>query len=204
MSTHTCPLSPHLSAYALGPMPDEVREALEEHLLEGCAACADELAGLREAIARVDLAKAEEEPLERPPETARARLMRAIAAEPRPVVLDALPRVEHGEPSGVPGVTIVPGAEAGWDPQGTPGVSVRQLFSDPERRSTTTLVRMEPGARFAAHYHAGVEECFVLQGDVRFGERRMTAGDYQVAEPGSVHPEHVTDGGCTLLVVAVE
>ena len=75
-----------------------------------------------------------------------------------------------------------------------PGIDVRTLHEDQAADRMTFLVRMSPGARYPAHHHTGVEECYVLSGDVSFGPCRMTAGDYQVAEGGSDHAEHVTEG----------
>ena len=68
----------------------------------------------------------------------------------------------------------------------------------------TTLVRMEPGSRIRSHRHLGVEQCLVLEGDVRSGAIGMTAGDFNCSMPGSVHEELMTDGGALLLLVCPE
>lgn len=101
-----------------------------------------------------------------------------------------------------PNPTIVfrSSGDGAWQETGVPGVSLRRLFDDTERRLSTFLVRMEPGSTFPAHDHPCVEECYVIEGDVRLGRRVLRAGDYQRAESGSWHGEHHTEGGCLLLI----
>jgi anti-sigma factor ChrR (cupin superfamily) len=63
--------------------------------------------------------------------------------------------------------------------------------------------RMEAGASSPPHRHAGREECYVLEGELDVeGGASMRAGDYQVADEGSVHGVQSTRGGCTLLIVS--
>lgn len=70
--------------------------------------------------------------------------------------------------------------------------------------TATTLVRMRPGARRRSHRRLGVEQCLVLEGDVRSGDVAMKAGDFNCSLPGSVHEELVTEGGALLLLVSPE
>ena len=42
----------------------------------------------------------------------------------------------------------------------------------------------------------------MLEGDLQVADTEMRAGDYQVAEEGSVHRIQSTRGGCTLLIVS--
>ena len=84
------------------------------------------------------------------------------------------------------------------------GVSYKLLFVDRERSTVTTLVRMEPGARIPAHRHLGLEQCLVLEGDLRSGSVGMSAGDFNCSLPGSIHDELATDGGALLLLVSPE
>ena len=79
-----------------------------------------------------------------------------------------------------------------------------RILSDRARGTATTLVRMEPGSRIRPHRHLGVEQCLVLEGDVRSGTIGMRAGDFNCSPPGSVHEELVSDGGALLLLVSPE
>ena len=47
------------------------------------------------------------------------------------------------------------------------------------------LVRLVPGGSYPAHDHAGVEELHLLNGELWIDERKLFAGDYNRAEPGT-------------------
>jgi anti-sigma factor ChrR (cupin superfamily) len=175
--------------YALGALEgDEARE-FEEHLAAGCAACAAELREFETVAADLGLAAPEAEP----PAGVRARLLSLVS--------------EGGGESGAgaaPGFLVLRAGEGRWRPTDDAGVSFKLLFADRERGTVTTLVRMEPGSRIRSHRHLGVEQCLVLEGDVRSGSVGMTAGDFNCSMPGSVHEELMSDGGALLLLVSPE
>jgi quercetin dioxygenase-like cupin family protein len=97
---------------------------------------------------------------------------------------------------------FVAGDASEFEPTAVPGIEARNLFVDVESDRVTMLVRMAPGTSYPAHRHAGAEECMVLQGDLQVGEKQMRQGDFQHAEPGSVHAVQSTRGGCVLLLVS--
>jgi len=68
-----------LSQYALGELQGEPRQALEQHV-QGCASCRRELEQLRGDLSLLALSAGGP----KPPQRARARLLEAIAREPRP------------------------------------------------------------------------------------------------------------------------
>ena len=147
--------------YALGALDSEEAREFEEHLARGCEACAAELREFETVAADLGLAAPEAEP----PSGVRARLL-AHASEDR-----------GGGVSGVaPGFLVVRAGEGRWLPTDDAGVSFKLLFSDRERGTITTLVRMEAGSRIRSHRHLGVEQCLVLEGDVRSGHVGMKAG----------------------------
>ena len=92
--------------------------------------------------------------------------------------------------------------DAGWTSAGAPGVEIRQLFRDKATGRATVLIRMEPGATFPAHRHGDDEQCFVLSGDIGFGELVYRQGDFVVMGKGTDHPEIRTRQGNMLLIVA--
>jgi anti-sigma factor ChrR (cupin superfamily) len=177
--------------YALGALEgDEARE-FEEHLLAGCAACEAKLREFETVTADLGLAV----PEAAPPAGVRARLLALVSEE------------KGGGESGAglaPGFLVLRAGEGKWRPTDDDGVSFKLLFADRERGTVTTLVRMEPGSRIRSHRHLGVEQCLVLEGDVRSGAVGMTAGDFNCSMPGSVHEELMTDGGALLLLVSPE
>lgn len=179
--------------YALGALGgDEARE-FEEHLAAGCAACAAELREF-EAVAR-DLCLAA--PEAEPPAGVRGRLL-ALVSEGE---AGDGPKLSEGV---APGFLVVRAGEGRWRPTDDAGVNFKLLYADRERGTVTTLVRMEPGSRIRPHRHLGVEQCLVLEGDVRSGGIGMTAGDFNCSMPGSVHEELISEKGALLLLVSPE
>jgi anti-sigma factor ChrR (cupin superfamily) len=92
--------------------------------------------------------------------------------------------------------------ESTWMPYGAPGVDVKPLFKDQATGRTTVLMRMAPGSRLPAHHHHDVEQCLVVQGDVRFGDLVYEEGDFVVMGKDTDHPEIHSVGGTLLLLVA--
>jgi quercetin dioxygenase-like cupin family protein len=82
-----------------------------------------------------------------------------------------------------------------WQPHRVPGVMIARLHVDTVKHEVVGLFRAEAGVRYPLHRHAGVEEIFMLQGDLVIAGKVYGSGDYIRSEPGSIHaPE--TSGGC--------
>jgi quercetin dioxygenase-like cupin family protein len=60
-----------------------------------------------------------------------------------------------------------------------------------------------PGKTIPRHPHPGVEECYLLEGDLRSYGKDLLPGDYMVAPFGSVHPDSCTTNGCLILVTVI-
>ena len=179
--------------YALGALEEDEAREFEEHLAAGCAACAAELREFETVARDLCLAAPEAEP----PAGVRARLL-ALVSEERGGTGPNLPGDDAS------GFLVLRAGEGRWHPTDDAGVSFKLLYADRERGTITTLVRMEPGSRIRSHRHLGVEQCLVLEGDVRSGAIGMTAGDFNCSLPGSVHEELVSDNGALLLLVSPE
>jgi anti-sigma factor ChrR (cupin superfamily) len=89
-----------------------------------------------------------------------------------------------------------------WVHSGMPGIDVKTLFKEPATGRSTYLVRMEPGARMAAHRHGDIEQCLVVKGDVRWGSLVFEEGDFMVMGKDTAHPEVHTVNGTIMLIVA--
>jgi anti-sigma factor ChrR (cupin superfamily) len=196
--------------YALGALEGDEARDFEEHLTAGCDACAAELRMFGGVVADLGLAAPDAEP----PAGVRSRLLALVSGEGggaaggesgnRPAT-DADARGDAPNPGGgAEGFLVVRSGEGEWLPTGDAGVAYKLLFADPGRGTVTTLVRMRPGSRIRSHRHLGVEQCLVLEGDVRAGAVRMAAGDFNCSLPGSVHEELMTDKGALLLLVSPE
>jgi anti-sigma factor ChrR (cupin superfamily) len=92
--------------------------------------------------------------------------------------------------------------EGEWEAGEFPGVAIKPLFTDTQKKTMTLLMRMDPGARYPAHKHHGAEQCMVLKGDVRWGDLVYEEGDFLVMGRGSHHPEITTVHGNLLLLVS--
>ncbi len=90
--------------------------------------------------------------------------------------------------------------EGDWTDAGG-GTLMKLLGEDRGRGTQLYLVRMEAGAVFPEHDHAGAEELFMLRGDCTCQGQRLGAGDYHRASQGSHHQPTTTEDGCEMVVV---
>lgn len=74
------------------------------------------------------------------------------------------------------------------------------LSVDKKSGRSIYLLRCEPDAVIPAHAHDHLEQAFVIEGELRVGGSLLKAGDFQIARPGSIHPEIRTPTGCLILV----
>ena len=81
-----------------------------------------------------------------------------------------------------------------------PGVHSKLLQDDGLVRSF--LLRLAPGARLPAHGHPAEETCLVLEGSAQLGDLEVRAGDFHLAERGSMHGEITSRSGALLFVRA--
>lgn len=186
--------------HAVGALDPEEARAFERHVAEGCDACAEELREFESVAALL----ARSAPPVEPPASVREKLLSRAAEDRRG-------RHAAGKPSDAPSqfvgaseFLVVRKSEGEWAETSDPGVFVKLLFVDKERDTVTTLVRIEPGARIPAHRHLGVEQCLVLEGDMRAGAAVLHAGDFNCAMPDTIHEEIYSETGALLLIVAPE
>ena len=84
------------------------------------------------------------------------------------------------------------------------GISVISLrYDEATQRSTTILLRFEPGATYPYHNHPAGEEIFVLSGEAIIENTVLSAGDYLYTPPNFKHSVS-TETGCTMLFVVPE
>ena len=101
-----------------------------------------------------------------------------------------------------PGVHVVRSSKVPWSDSPLPGLVVKLLHHDPERRVGVRLLRIEPGASYPKHRHGGAEEIFVIEGSVFVAGTRLVAGDYCRSEPGTEEQGTFSDEGGTAIVVS--
>ena len=167
--------------YAIHAVPESETSRVEAHLV-ACAECRRELEALRPVV---DAFVAWPTDLLRPAPSLWERLQRRIAAEPGRRAT-ATPR--HG-----------------WSPPEwedvAPGIACKLLATDAENDRVSMLVRLAPGAAYPAHEHAGVEELYLLDGELWIDEKKLYPGDYNRAEPGSGDQRVWSETGCTCVLL---
>jgi anti-sigma factor ChrR (cupin superfamily) len=164
--------------YAAGALDGEERARFEAHLAEGCPQCHARIRDAREALAEMSHSI---EPV-LPAPAIKERILKQIDSE-------------------ASGLVFIHADEGSWiEPE--PGILAKILNLDMDRQCVTALVRLAPGARYAAHRHLGSEEVLVLEGSCYCGGRLLRKGDYHRAEAGSIHLDMRTDEGSLMLVTA--
>jgi DNA-directed RNA polymerase specialized sigma24 family protein len=82
-----------------------------------------------------------------------------------------------------------------------PGISCKLLATDVEKDRVAMLVRLAPGTDYPPHTHAGVEELHLLQGELFIDARKISAGDYNRAEPGTADKRVWSETGCMCVLI---
>ncbi|HET8550788.1 MAG TPA: cupin domain-containing protein [Bryobacteraceae bacterium] len=180
-------LREELALYVFGLLDRDEARGVDRHLKTGCQACSEELRVL--AATATELPKALEQI--RPDPGLKDRLMARIAAE-----------APGGFEEPEAGVFVLRGGRGPWRKAPWPGVSYQQLYFDRQTGYATSLLKLEPGAKYPAHHHAGVEQCWVIQGKVRIGSIEIEAGDFEYANAETDHGIVQSDTGCLLLIIA--
>ena len=176
-----CDRSEVTSAYALQALPLAEAATAEAHIAS-CADCRRELDGLR---AIVELFAAWPSDVVRPPSSLHLRLAERIAGESGSDAALAAPP-EWSEPA--------------WE-KVAPGIECKLLATDEERHRVSMLVRLEPGASYPPHTHAGVEELHLLDGELWIDQRKLVPGDYNYGAPGTGDDFVWSETGCTCVLV---
>lgn len=164
--------------YAAGALDGEELAQFETHLAAGCAECQARIRDARESLAEI------------------SHSLKPVL--PAPAIKE---RILNQIDSQSSGLVFIHADEGSWiEPE--PGIFAKILNMDMERQRVTALVRLTPGARYAAHRHVGTEEVLVLEGSCYCGGRLLRKGDYHRAEVGSIHLDMCSDEGSLMLVTA--
>lgn len=166
--------------YALHTLPPGETDLLEAHLRE-CAGCQRELQSLRGVVDSFDSWPTD---ILRPSESMWDQIQSRTGG--RTVEAAAVPHSPWQEPE--------------WE-EVAPGISCKLLATDTERDRVSMLVRLAPGTAYPPHRHAGVEELFLLDGELWIEERKLYPGDYNRGEPGAVDKRVWSETGCTCILI---
>ena len=181
LDRNPCARSELTCAYAIRALPSIEADHAEQHIAS-CPDCRRELEALR-GVARA--LPAWPTPVVQPSRSLQARLAERIAAHTggKPVMP---PARQYSEPE--------------WE-NVAPGIWCKLLATDTERHRISMLVRLEPGASYPPHTHAGVEELHLLDGELWIDERKLFPGDYNYGAPGAGDKRVWSETGCSCVLV---
>ena len=87
-----------------------------------------------------------------------------------------------------------------WQDSGIPGIRRKTLYEDKESGHSTVLFQMSPGAKVPLHEHTDIEQTFMLEGSLEDKQGVITAGNYAMRPPGSIHVAHSPNGALFLSI----
>ena len=98
-------------------------------------------------------------------------------------------------------VHYLPSAEGQW--QILPGgkIRIKPLSDLPEAGHTVFLLEASPGGVLGSHFHEGMEEFYLISGDLTTNGLVLGPGDYMRHAPGTHHAQATSEHGCLALVV---
>lgn len=99
------------------------------------------------------------------------------------------------------GTLTIRASEGKWHAV-TPLIEIKVLYRDVAQNVQTMLWRVKPGAKVPAHKHTIVEECLVLEGEIKVGDHYVRKGDMHIALPGHWHPMLESPNGAVFLLRA--
>jgi hypothetical protein len=82
-----------------------------------------------------------------------------------------------------------------------PGISCKILATDTERDRVSMLVRLAPGTDYPPHRHAGIEEVYMLQGELIVDDKTLYPGDHLRSEAGSSDQRVWSETGCACVLL---
>jgi anti-sigma factor ChrR (cupin superfamily) len=177
---HRCGQAELLPLYVLHALPSGETPLLEAHLAS-CPECQRELESLRPVVDSLTCCPAD---ILRPTDSIWSRLQQRIGGE---ASQESTPEVPAWR-------------EPGWDDVAS-GISCKLLATDTERDRVSMLVRLAPNIAYPPHRHAGVEELFLLDGELWIEDRKLYPGDYYRADPGTADKRVWSETGCTCVLI---
>jgi hypothetical protein len=175
----TCEHLDEVPIWLMQALPAAAAARMDAHV-PSCAVCSAELAALRPVV---DEFAAWPIDVLRPPRSLWTRLADRIAQDTG----------RAPAPASTPAWT-----EPAWE-EVAPGISCKLLAVAPERVSM--LVRLAHGVAYPPHRHAGIEELYLLDGELWIDDRKLHPGDYKRGEPGTSDRHVWSETGCTCVLV---
>jgi len=178
---NSCGQSAQVAAYAIQALPRDEAAAIEAHIAS-CSQCRQELETLRPVTDSFALWPRD---ILRPSPSVQERLARRIASatDKDPVV----PLIRQWD-------------EPPWE-EVAPGIFCKLMATDTKAHRVSMLVRLLPGVEYPPHTHAGLEELFLLDGELWIDDRKLFPGDYNRADAPSGDKRVWSETGCTCVLI---
>ena len=96
-----------------------------------------------------------------------------------------------------------------WQPLVEKGIHYKGIFvislhyEEEKKRSTTILLKFDPGATYPYHNHPAGEQIYMLNGEAILDGIILSQGDYLYTPPGFKHSV-TTKKGCTMFFIIPE
>jgi len=175
--------------YAFGLLSESERSSIDRHLAEGCVICQSEITRCGGSLAVLA-----QETTVSPPSSLRQKLLSSIERPDSQATTDAAVLLDTD------GLTLLRTPRMEWMPGPSPGLWMKVLFEDSRNDMSTILLRMGAGSIYPPHRHKGVEEVYVLEGELQVEGMELAAGDFCLSQPESVHQSTCSKSGCLLLL----
>ena len=88
-----------------------------------------------------------------------------------------------------------------WKPHRVEGVTCAILSVDEQHRMRSMVVKVAAGVIYPIHRHGGIEEIYMLEGDLIIENETYFAGDYIRSFSGSIHAPS-SETGCMFVIRA--
>lgn len=187
-----CDLAP---LYALDLLDLEERLWVEAQIVE-CPDLAEELASYQAGVAAIPYSA----PLVPMAADLKDRLFDRLGLDPPASGADLQPQTPLAAPS-EPEKFAIRSGDLHWKPHRIEGVECALLFLDEVNRMRSMLVKAAAGVVYPLHQHCGIEELYMLEGELIIDGQTYLAGDYIRSHPNSIHaPSTIT--GCKFLIRA--
>ncbi|MFN0195293.1 MAG: cupin domain-containing protein [Planctomycetaceae bacterium] len=85
-----------------------------------------------------------------------------------------------------------------WKQTRFPGIEMKILFQEPNGEAFTAMFRVAPGSKLPKHRHLGIEQTYIIEGNLADEDGICTTGNFVWREVGSVHSAHSPDGCLTI------
>jgi anti-sigma factor ChrR (cupin superfamily) len=177
--------------YALDLLDPDERLWVESQVLE-CPDLAEELASYQAAVGVIPYSA----PTMPMAANLKDRLFDRLGLEP----VEAVP---EAPPESQPNLKMfaIRAGDLDWQPRRIEGVQAVVLFRDEVSRTHHLLVKAAAGVTYPFHQHEGIEEIYMLEGELIIDDEVYLAGDYIRSYPNSIHAPSTTTG-CMFLIRA--